>query len=74
MPHPNKPAHDALVPVAEVARLLGRHPATIRRWRSRPDVEMPTEYRLPGGGVAYLKSDVLAWRESLRSTPKPSDD
>ena len=49
-------AADLLTPV-EGAALLGLHPLTLRRYRHQGRLRA---FRLPGGGVRYLRADLLA--------------
>ena len=66
---------DYPVETAEAARILGRAPATIIRWRS---IGVGPAYikasRGHSGRVSYLISDLLAWRDGHRIDPAATDE
>jgi hypothetical protein len=60
---------DDLEPLADVARRLGRHPRTLKRWTQKPD-GLP--YVLLGA-VPYLHIPTAnAWVESRITRPNPA--
>ena len=75
MTHHTTATQDYPVTTAEAARILGRAPATIIRWRS---IGVGPAYikasRGHSGRVSYLISDLLAWRDGHRIDPAAGDE
>lgn len=56
---------EKLLKISEVARKLGLHKATLKRWVQSglgPVVSLT-----PGGHYLFKESDILIWQESLKS-------
>ena len=66
---------DYPVETAEAARILGRAPATIIRWRS---IGVGPAYikasQGHSGRVSYLIADLLNWRDGHRIDPAADDE
>jgi predicted DNA-binding transcriptional regulator AlpA len=57
------PGHPALIGSAEVARAVGRSPATIRWWRWRGTFPLPV---IVGGRLRHLRREVQVWTLTRR--------
>lgn len=62
-------ALDNSLTIEEVAEHFKISIRTLGRWRDAG--EFVDEYRMPGGGVRFLRQDVLAWFEARRVKRKP---
>lgn len=59
------PRHQQHVTAAEMARILGRSPATIGRYLTQEHNPMPGN-KVPGGGWDIPKHDALVWSGRLQ--------
>jgi len=75
MTHHTTATQDYLVTTAEAARILGRAPGTLTRWRS---IGVGPAYikasRGHSGRVSYLIADLLNWRDGHRIDPAADDE
>ena len=62
---------ESLLTVAEVSRILNCHRQTTYRLLNRRSDRLP-HYKLPGIGIRFSRSDVLAWLEAGKRDLKPS--
>ncbi len=61
--------HSAWITLSEAAAILGVHPATVRNWADRGELQVR---RTPGGHRRFRRSDVEYWMQ-IRQTPLPAE-